>query len=40
MFIEALPLRTEPYPCSTAVDAAGQPLVDEEGHRMGDQTPR
>jgi hypothetical protein len=40
MFIDPLPLRKEPYPCSTAVDAAGAPLVDETGARMPDQTPR
>jgi phosphoglycolate phosphatase-like HAD superfamily hydrolase len=40
MFIDPVPRRTEPYPCATSVDAAGQPLVDEEGHRMRDQVPR
>ena len=37
MFIEPMARRAAPYPCSTALDAAGQPLVDEEGRRMGDQ---
>jgi phosphoglycolate phosphatase-like HAD superfamily hydrolase len=37
MFIDPLPPRTESYPCATSVDAAGQPLVDEEGHRMHDE---
>jgi phosphoglycolate phosphatase-like HAD superfamily hydrolase len=40
MFIDPLPRRTEPYPCATSLDAAGQPLVDEEGRRIGDQVPR
>jgi phosphoglycolate phosphatase-like HAD superfamily hydrolase len=39
MFIDPLPPRVDPYPCSTALDAAGQPLVDEEGRRMADQRP-
>jgi hypothetical protein len=34
MFIDPLPPRTDPYPCATALDAAGQPLVDEDGRRM------
>jgi phosphoglycolate phosphatase-like HAD superfamily hydrolase len=39
MFIEPLPPRTEPYPCASALDAAGQPLVDEDGRPMRDQRP-
>jgi phosphoglycolate phosphatase-like HAD superfamily hydrolase len=34
MFIEPLARRTEPYPCDTALDAAGRPLVDENGQPM------
>ena len=37
MFIDPLPRRAEPYPCATTLDAAGQPLLDEEGRRMSDQ---
>jgi hypothetical protein len=37
MFIEPLPRRSEPYPCATALDAAGLPIVDEDGQRMHDQ---
>jgi hypothetical protein len=40
MFIQPLPRRTEPYPCSTAVDAEGKPIVDEEGHALPDQLPK
>ena len=40
MFIDPLPRRAEPYPCATALDAAGQPLLDEEGRRMSDQGAR
>jgi phosphoglycolate phosphatase-like HAD superfamily hydrolase len=40
MFIDPFPPRTAPYPCATALDAAGQPLLDEDGHRMRDQVPR
>jgi hypothetical protein len=40
MFIDPLPVRKDPYPCSTALDAAGAPLLDEAGARMKDQTPR
>jgi phosphoglycolate phosphatase-like HAD superfamily hydrolase len=39
MFIDPLPPRSEPYPCSTTLDAAGQPLVDEDGRPMRDQRP-
>ncbi len=39
MFIDPLPPRAEPYPCSTALDAAGRPLVDEDGRPMRDQRP-
>jgi len=39
MFIDPLPPHAEPYPCSTTVDAAGQPLVDEESRPMHDQRP-
>jgi phosphoglycolate phosphatase-like HAD superfamily hydrolase len=39
MFIDPLPPRAMPYPCSTTLDAAGQPLVDEDGRTMRDQTP-
>ena len=37
MFIEPMARKAEPYPCSTALDAAGQPLLDEEGRPMRDQ---
>jgi phosphoglycolate phosphatase-like HAD superfamily hydrolase len=37
MFIEPAAHRTQPYACSTALDAAGQPVVDENGQRMADQ---
>jgi hypothetical protein len=39
MFIDPSPPRAEPYPCSTAVDADGQRLVDEDGRPMPDQRP-
>ena len=37
MFLEPPPPQGEPYPCSTALDAAGQPILDEQGQRMSDQ---
>jgi hypothetical protein len=37
MFIQPLGKHGDAYPCSTAVDASGQPIGDEEGHRMADQ---
>jgi hypothetical protein len=40
MFIDPLPPRKDSYPCSTAGDAAGAPLLDEAGARMQDQAPR
>jgi phosphoglycolate phosphatase-like HAD superfamily hydrolase len=39
MFIDPLPPHAEPYPCSTALDAAGQALLDEDGRPMHDQRP-
>jgi hypothetical protein len=38
MFLEPLARRTQPYPCSTTLDAAGQLIVDENGQRIADQT--
>jgi phosphoserine phosphatase len=38
MFLEPLARRADPYPCSTTLDAAGQPIVDENGQRIADQT--
>jgi hypothetical protein len=32
MFIQPKGLKTSPYACSTATDAAGQRIVDENGH--------
>lgn len=37
MFIEPMARRAEPYPCATAVDAAGRVLADEDGRPMRDQ---
>ncbi|HEY8039269.1 MAG TPA: haloacid dehalogenase-like hydrolase [Polyangiaceae bacterium] len=37
MFFDPLPKRADPYPCSTTLDAAGAPIVDENGRPMGDQ---
>jgi len=37
MFIEPFAPRAEPYPCSTTLDAAGAPIVDEAGARMRDR---
>ena len=37
MFIEPMPPQAEPYPCATALDAAGRPITDEQGRRMSDQ---
>jgi hypothetical protein len=34
MFIEPMPPRAEPYPCSTALDAEGKPITDEDGRPM------
>ncbi|HEY3819046.1 MAG TPA: haloacid dehalogenase-like hydrolase [Polyangiaceae bacterium] len=39
MFIDPLPARTEPYPCSTTLDAAGHALLDEDGRPMHDVKP-
>jgi len=39
MFIDPLPPPTQPYPCATTLDAAGQPIVDEDGRPMRDETP-
>jgi hypothetical protein len=39
MFIEPPPPLGEPYRCSNAVDATGQPIVDELGRRIVDQAP-
>ncbi len=40
MFLLPGPARRAPYPCSTARDAAGAPIVDENGQPMVDQRPR
>jgi len=40
MFVEPLPARAKPYPCSTARDALGAPLVDEAGKAMPDVAER
>ena len=40
MFIEPLPRRAEPYPCSTALDAAGRVLTDENGQPIREQVDR
>jgi len=37
MFIDPLPQRTQPYPCSTTVDGWGKPLVDSMGRALADQ---
>jgi phosphoserine phosphatase len=37
MFLSPMPPRAEPYPCSTAKTAAGQPFVDEAGQPIADQ---
>ena len=37
MFLDPLAARATPYPCSTTLDAAGHPIVDEEGRPMKDQ---
>ncbi|MET0406369.1 MAG: haloacid dehalogenase-like hydrolase [Cystobacter sp.] len=34
MFVQPAPQAPRPYPCTTALDAAGQPIVDEEGQRF------
>jgi phosphoglycolate phosphatase-like HAD superfamily hydrolase len=38
MFLDPLPRKPAPYPCSTTLDATGSPIVDEGGHAMKDQT--
>jgi hypothetical protein len=37
MFFDPLPRRPKAYPCATAVDATGVPIVDENGQTMRDQ---
>lgn len=38
MFIAPRACKTTPFACSAALDAAGNPIVDEAGTRFGDQT--
>jgi phosphoglycolate phosphatase-like HAD superfamily hydrolase len=37
MFIDPFPRRVDPYPCASALDAAGRVLHDEDGRPMRDQ---